>query len=201
MDHRFDGSKTPGCSIGASQYVADLDLPAVLDVTYVTATVAHAVIRDIDVAAARAVPGVVDVVTAADLDLGCWSRSNPAYPEAMLRPLLATGAGPLCRRGGGGDRGGDRERRGRRRGPGGGRLRAASRGRRSRSGGLRDEVLLFPEAGTNLVLRQEGGATGRRAGDAEATSWCGAVLSISGWRPRPLEGRAGRVALGARTAV
>ena len=75
--------------VGASAFIADLPLPGVLDVSYVTATLAHGRIRSIDVGAARAVPGVVDVVTAADLDLGPVPPTNAAFPKEMERPLLA----------------------------------------------------------------------------------------------------------------
>ena len=56
--------------VGDSRFVANLELPGVLEVTYVTSTMPHALIRSIDVTAAKAVPGVVDVLTAADVDLG-----------------------------------------------------------------------------------------------------------------------------------
>ena len=41
--------------VGASRFVANLELPGVLEVTYVTSAMAHALIRSIDVAAARAI--------------------------------------------------------------------------------------------------------------------------------------------------
>lgn len=71
------------------EFVADLDLPGCLTVAYVTSTEAHAFVRGIDVAAARKVPGVVDVVVAADLTIGPCALVNPDYPAAMARPLLA----------------------------------------------------------------------------------------------------------------
>ncbi len=175
--------------IGAGQYIANLDLPSVLTVTFVTGTVAHAEIRAIDVAAARAVPGVVDVVTSGDIDLGPVPPMNPAYPEAMLRPLLAT----------------DRVRYV-------GEPVAAIVAESATAGedaaalvevdyeplpalvdpeaAARDEVLLFREAGTNVVLRQQGGST-----DAE-TAERGDVVVRARFvnqrvAPAPLEGRAG----------
>ncbi|HEY7065369.1 MAG TPA: xanthine dehydrogenase family protein molybdopterin-binding subunit [Chloroflexota bacterium] len=52
---------------GAGEYVDDVRLPGTLYAAFVRATVAHARIRGVDTSAARALPGVVAVVTAADL--------------------------------------------------------------------------------------------------------------------------------------
>ena len=52
---------------GATRFTADLDLPGLLHVKLVLATLASARIRGLDTTAARAIPGVVDVVTGADL--------------------------------------------------------------------------------------------------------------------------------------
>lgn len=52
---------------GAGEYVDDVRLPGTLYAAFVRASVAHARIRGIDTSAARALPGVVAVVTAADL--------------------------------------------------------------------------------------------------------------------------------------
>src|SRR5262245_35498109 len=75
--------------VGESRFVANLEMPGLLEVTYVTATAPHALIRSIDVSAAKAVPGVVDVVTGADVDLGPLRLMNPDYPSSMTRPPLA----------------------------------------------------------------------------------------------------------------
>ena len=74
---------------GASRYVADLELPGAAHVTYVTSTAPHARITALDVEAARRVPGVLDVVTHAELDVGPYPPSVPGIPDAMARPLLA----------------------------------------------------------------------------------------------------------------
>ena len=76
---------------GNARFIADLDLPGCLSVTYVTSAAAHAVIRSVEADAARSAPGVVDVVTAADLDIGPQPQVSPAYPPTMARPLLADG--------------------------------------------------------------------------------------------------------------
>src|SRR5690606_29330693 len=74
---------------GQARFVADLDLPGALHVRFVVSTVAHAELRSVVVDEARVAPGVVDVVTAADLDIGPVPAINPAFPAAMARPLLA----------------------------------------------------------------------------------------------------------------
>src|SRR5437763_16143243 len=66
---------------GGGQYIANLDLPGSAWVTYVVSTAAHARVRGVDVEAARRLPSVVDVVTAADLDIGPYPPADPAYPQ------------------------------------------------------------------------------------------------------------------------
>ena len=80
----------PPLLVGDSRYVADQPLDGALHVVYVTSTFAHGRITSIDVEGARSAPGVVDVVTAADVDLGPVPPISPAYPEAMVRTVLAT---------------------------------------------------------------------------------------------------------------
>ena len=81
----------PRFLVGSGRYIANLDLPGAAWVHVVASPVAHARIRSVDTEAARAAPGVIDVVTAADLDFGPYPSLSPAYPAAMARPLLATG--------------------------------------------------------------------------------------------------------------
>ena len=52
---------------GAGRFVADIQLPNMLHVAFVRSSIAHARIRSIDVARARALPGVVDVLTGEDI--------------------------------------------------------------------------------------------------------------------------------------
>src|SRR6204780_1149728 len=52
---------------GQALFVDDVELPGMLHAAFLRSNVAHARIRSIDVAAARARPGVVAVYTAADL--------------------------------------------------------------------------------------------------------------------------------------
>jgi carbon-monoxide dehydrogenase large subunit len=73
-------------------YVEDLDVPGAAWLTYVRSPFAHARITGIDVAAASAAPGVVAVLTAADLaELGggVAPPTMPGFPDAMVRPYLA----------------------------------------------------------------------------------------------------------------
>lgn len=52
---------------GAGRYVADIFLPQALHVAFLRSSLAHARIDSIDTSAARSLPGVVDVLTGADL--------------------------------------------------------------------------------------------------------------------------------------
>ncbi|HZA76826.1 MAG TPA: xanthine dehydrogenase family protein molybdopterin-binding subunit [Acidimicrobiales bacterium] len=175
---------------GGARFIANLDLPGALCVTYVISPVAHAVIRSIDTDAARSVRGVVDVVTAADLDLGPQPQLSPAYPPAMARPLLADGrvrfvgeavAAIVSETEAAGEDAAelvdvDYE------------ILPAVVGLDAAEGG---EVLLFPEAGTNVVTTRQGG-TDTTASELSA---CEVVMSATlvnqRLAPCPLEGRAG----------
>ncbi len=70
-------------------YVDDIDLPDAAYVTYVRSTMAHARIATIEVDEARSQPGVLAVVTAADLDFDDLGPAMPMLNKAMTRPLLA----------------------------------------------------------------------------------------------------------------
>jgi carbon-monoxide dehydrogenase large subunit len=74
-------------------YVDDLDDPLLegaAHVVYVRSTMSHARITAIDVSEAKAAPGVVAVLTAADVDLAPVPPQMPMINEAMVRPWLAT---------------------------------------------------------------------------------------------------------------
>jgi carbon-monoxide dehydrogenase large subunit len=74
---------------GDARFVGDLELPGALAVHFVTSVRAHAEIAGVAVDAARAAPGVVDVVTAADVELAPMAGSLPGVPEGTERPVLA----------------------------------------------------------------------------------------------------------------
>lgn len=75
---------------GDTTFVANIDLPGALHAHFVTSIQAHARITGIDVEAARTAPGVVDVLTGSDHELGDMPGSPPDYPEGTARPLLCT---------------------------------------------------------------------------------------------------------------
>ena len=64
---RVRRAEDPRLLTGRGQYVDDVRVNQTLHAAFVRSTHAHAHIRAIDVAAARAVPGVLGVFTAADL--------------------------------------------------------------------------------------------------------------------------------------
>src|SRR6476661_4354029 len=68
---------------GTTKFTADLELPGLLHVQLVLSHQASANIRSIDTAAARAMPGVIDVVAGADLP--ATSAPSPEKPLAVGR--------------------------------------------------------------------------------------------------------------------
>jgi carbon-monoxide dehydrogenase large subunit len=134
-------------------YVEDLELPGAAWLTYVRSPYAHARITGVDLSDAKSAPGVVAVFTGDDLaELGLAPHSIPAFPPAMRRPFIAADTvryvgQPVVaviaeNRALGADAADlavvdydplpvviDPER------------------------ALRDDLLLFPEAGTNVVMR------------------------------------------------
>lgn len=85
-DFSFVGKPTPLIDGGAKvtghlKYTADLKLPGMLHARFVMSTYAHAKIKGIDKDVALAVPGVIAVVTAADLP--------PLAPSSRARLMLA----------------------------------------------------------------------------------------------------------------
>src|SRR5438445_299692 len=76
LGNRVLRKEDPKFLTGGGTYVDDLRLEGAAHLTYVRSTVAHARIASIDVDAARAAPGVVAVLTGADVDLAvaaAWS--------------------------------------------------------------------------------------------------------------------------------
>ncbi len=136
-------------------YVEDVALEHAAWLTYVRSTEAHAHITSIDVAEAKAAPGVLAVFTGEDLaELGLAPNLNPSFHDAMRRPYVAAGTvryvgQPVVA------------------------VIAEDRYLAADAAelvvvdyeplpvvvdpeeGIRDEVLLFPDAGTNIVQRWE----------------------------------------------
>lgn len=74
---------------GRGQFTANLDWDGMAHACYVTSTVPHADIAAVDVGDARNAPGVLDVVTAAEVDLDPYPLPSPAFDQAIVRPMLA----------------------------------------------------------------------------------------------------------------
>src|SRR6266568_1378927 len=68
---------------GATRFTADIELPGLLHVHLVVAHFASARIRGVETAAARSLPGVVDVITGRDLPE--LERAGPDLPLATDR--------------------------------------------------------------------------------------------------------------------
>jgi carbon-monoxide dehydrogenase large subunit len=74
---------------GEGRYVENVPLEGALNVTFVRSTFAHARVRSVDASAAVALPGV-QVLTGADVDVGPFGPSPfPGIEPGMARPLVA----------------------------------------------------------------------------------------------------------------
>jgi carbon-monoxide dehydrogenase large subunit len=73
----------PAILTGRGRYVDDLSLPGMLEVAFVRSSEAHALLKNIDVTAAQAVPGVHAVFTFRDL--GGAKRMVQANPHPLLK--------------------------------------------------------------------------------------------------------------------
>ena len=90
---RVQRREDPALLQGRGRYVANLDDPRLsgaLTLSYVRSPIAHAEVTGIDVSEAVAMPGVVAVYTAADLDLPAPKVRLPWVRPEMCRPWLAT---------------------------------------------------------------------------------------------------------------
>ena len=95
---------------GAGRFVDDLKREGMLHAVVLRSPVAHGRIRSIDASAARAMPGVHAVMTAADIgEVPVIPLRLANLPEFKnyLQPVIAQRQGALCRRAGGGGGGGD----------------------------------------------------------------------------------------------
>ena len=91
---RVDRLEDPSLLTGRGRYVDDLQVPGLLHAAFVRSPLAHARIKSIDAAAAREMPGVVAVLTLADLDPA--QRMLPAIGPAGNMPQFKT-TGPLAK--------------------------------------------------------------------------------------------------------
>ena len=88
IGQRVRRREDPRFITGKGRYVDDLELPGALHAAFVRSDLAHARIVEIDASEAAALPGV-QVLTAADIDLGVLGAPFPGIPEAMFRPFVA----------------------------------------------------------------------------------------------------------------
>jgi len=90
LGHAVPRREDPRLITGAGRYVDDLQQDQCLHLAFVRSALAHATIREVDVSAAAAAPGVVAVFTAADLGLPARVGFQ-TVPEVFARPRLADG--------------------------------------------------------------------------------------------------------------
>jgi carbon-monoxide dehydrogenase large subunit len=89
LGNRVLRTEDPKFLTSGGVYTDDLRLEGALYVTYVRSTMAHARLTALDVEEARGAPGVVDVITAADIDLEASPPVLPMFNAGMKRPWLA----------------------------------------------------------------------------------------------------------------
>jgi len=91
LGNRVQRVEDPRFLTGAATYVEDLALDGAAWATYVRSPYAHARITAVDLDEARASPGVLGVFSAADIgELPRVAHTLPMLPDGMRRPLLAT---------------------------------------------------------------------------------------------------------------
>jgi len=90
LGHAVRRREDPRLVTGTGRYVDDIQPDRCLHVAFVRSSLAHASIRAVDIAAAASAPGVVAVLTAADLGLPARVGFQ-MVPEVFARPPLAVG--------------------------------------------------------------------------------------------------------------
>ncbi len=83
-------TEDPGLLTGSRKYLADLDLPNKLHAVFVRSDVAHGTINAIHIEDAIGMPGVVEVLTAAELGVAPHHGFATVHPD-FARPPLADG--------------------------------------------------------------------------------------------------------------
>jgi carbon-monoxide dehydrogenase large subunit len=90
LGHRVARLEDPRFLTVGGTYVEDVVLPDAAWLTYVRSSVAHARITGIDVSWAKTAPGVLAVLTGDDLaEMGLAPHSTSRLPEGMRRPFVA----------------------------------------------------------------------------------------------------------------
>jgi aerobic carbon-monoxide dehydrogenase large subunit len=82
---RVQRLEDPRLLTGRGRYISDVRLPRMLHAAFCRSPFPHARIRGVDTSAAAALPGVVAVLTAADLDGVAYPMTQPA-PEGLTSP-------------------------------------------------------------------------------------------------------------------
>src|SRR5277367_5873795 len=82
-------SEDPRILTGAGRYVDDIKLPGMLHAAFVRSPLAHGRVLSVDVSAARALPGVVAVLTGAELE----AMTVPG-PDPLLAMMGAGASAP-----------------------------------------------------------------------------------------------------------
>ena len=89
LGNRVLRTEDPTFLTAGATYLDDLDIPGAAHVTYVRSTVAHARLLRVDVEDARTAPGVIAVFVGADIDMAPLTPSG-MFRSEMARPWLAT---------------------------------------------------------------------------------------------------------------
>ncbi len=88
--HGCCAPKTRACSTGSRKYLADLALPGKLHAVFVRSDVAHGTINEIHTEDALGMPGVVEILTAAELGVAPHHGFATVHDD-FARPPLADG--------------------------------------------------------------------------------------------------------------
>ncbi|MCU1394046.1 MAG: Carbon-monoxide dehydrogenase, molybdopterin binding, large subunit [Ilumatobacteraceae bacterium] len=184
IGERIVRTEDPALLTGNGTFVDNLDIPGAVHVVYARAQMAHARITGIDIADALEAPGVLGVFTAADLDLGPFPIDIPFLPAHYPRTALASDVmryvgEPVVA------------------------VVAETRAQATDAAqmviidadvlpravtmeqGFADEVLLFPESGTNVCVRMPGGPIDFGACEVVVR----ADINNQRVAPSPMEGR------------
>jgi aerobic carbon-monoxide dehydrogenase large subunit len=81
-------SEDPRFITGAAIYGDDVELPGALHATFVRSDLPHARVRSVDTSAVGQVPGA-QAFTAADVDVEPFGVESPGVNERMVRPIMA----------------------------------------------------------------------------------------------------------------
>ncbi len=93
LGNRVVRTEDPRLLTGTAGYVDGLHLPEAARVAFVRSTMPHALLRSVDVSAARTSPGVLGVFSGADVDFGPLAMAGTLFPQIDER----FGRWPLAR--------------------------------------------------------------------------------------------------------